>query len=166
MSDEILSSKEQTFRSYLRTVGMKPTGERTLVLRVLLKTIKPISVLDLHYLAKAEDVKVSYHCVARTLKLIVASGLATEIRVGDITQYKHELAQCSHDHLIARTAVPPSPRKEAAARNLDIWPRLNAQRSILPRVRLNTTAFFQRPGAHKAKQISRTLSRPCTCGNP
>jgi len=102
MSDEILSTKDQAFRSYLRTVGMKPTGERTLVLRVLLKTIKPISVLDLHYLAKAEDVKVSYHCVVRTLKLIVTSGLATEIRVGAITQYKHELAQCSHERLICK----------------------------------------------------------------
>jgi hypothetical protein len=27
-------------------------------------------------------------------------------------------------------------------------------------------AFFQKPGARKTKQISRTLSRPCTCGNP
>jgi hypothetical protein len=48
---------------------------------------------------------------------------------------------------------------KVAARNPDIWPRLNAQHSILPPVGLNTTASSQRPGARKAKQISRTLSR-------
>jgi Fe2+ or Zn2+ uptake regulation protein len=100
--DETILSKEQVFRSHLRAIGMKSTGKRTLVLRVFLKTIKPISVLDLHYLAKAEDLKVSYHCVHRTLKLIVASGLATEIRAGDTTQYQHELAQCTHEHLACK----------------------------------------------------------------
>jgi hypothetical protein len=58
--------------------------------------------LDLHYLAKAEDLKVSYHCVHRTLKLIVASGLATEISAGDATQYQHELAQCTNEHLMCK----------------------------------------------------------------
>jgi Fe2+ or Zn2+ uptake regulation protein len=103
MNNDIHSPKEQAFRSYLRTIGMKGTGERGRVFRVFLGTNKPVSVLDLLYLTKAEAIDASYHMVARTLKLIVASGFASElVEPGSATRYQHGLAKCNHEHLACK----------------------------------------------------------------
>lgn len=104
MNSELVPSKEQAFRTYLRSVGMKATRQRSVVLRVFLSTTKPVSVLDLLYPVKADDLNVSFHCVYQTLKLIVASGLATEITSAKgVMQYLHEsTAQCSHHHLVCK----------------------------------------------------------------
>jgi Fe2+ or Zn2+ uptake regulation protein len=72
-------------------------------------------VQEVHYQVKAVNFNVSRHCVYQTLRLVVNSGLATEIipEDGSARLYTHELAiaQCSHVHLVCKdcgTAVEAS----------------------------------------------------------
>jgi Fe2+ or Zn2+ uptake regulation protein len=104
MNSETSPVAERTFQLYLRSIGMKGTHQRSVVLRVFLKVTKPVSASELLYPVKQEDLNVSFHCVYRTLKLIVASGLVTEIRSGDgVMRYAHEMtAHCGHQHLVCK----------------------------------------------------------------
>jgi Fur family transcriptional regulator, ferric uptake regulator len=78
---------------------MKGTRQRSVVLSVFLNTPKPVSL----YPVKKEDLNVSLGSVYRTLKLIVASGLATQISSADgVARYRHELNLCSHQHLVCK----------------------------------------------------------------
>jgi Fur family transcriptional regulator, ferric uptake regulator len=86
---------------------MKGTRQRSVVLSVFLNTPKPVSASELLYPVKKEDLNVSLGSVYRTLKLIVASGLATQISSADgVARYRHELRHelnlCSHQHLVCK----------------------------------------------------------------
>jgi len=81
---------------------VKSATRSSVVLRVFLLTTKPITVLDLVYLVKKEDIGISYHTVYQTLNRLVACGLANKIEGGDAVQYTHELSNCSHSHMVCQ----------------------------------------------------------------
>src|SRR5438552_16375739 len=74
----IAHEAEARFQQHLRSVGMKTSRQRLLVLRVFLATRKPVSRSELHYAVKREDLATSFSTTWRTLKAIVACGMARE----------------------------------------------------------------------------------------
>lgn len=94
---------EQRFAAYLRSVRMTRSTRRITVLRVFMGSTKPMTRLELLYAVKRADVGVSLGTVYRTLKLMIACGLAREIVDGRKTLYTHEgTAECTHQHLICK----------------------------------------------------------------
>jgi Fe2+ or Zn2+ uptake regulation protein len=88
---------EELLSQQLKRIGMKRTKQRSTVLRVFLQTTEPISAHELLCLVKKDDVFIAFTTVYRTLKTIVACGLAKEvIPAGASARYVHE--HCSHRH--------------------------------------------------------------------
>jgi Fur family ferric uptake transcriptional regulator len=104
IEEQLFEHADQKFRNYLRNVGMHGTSnKRTLVLRVFLSTSKPVTVMELAYLVKKEDVGLSYHTVYQTMNRLVACGLAIKMEsTTEALRYRHELTfeNCSHHHLV------------------------------------------------------------------
>jgi predicted transcriptional regulator len=78
--EQVFERTDQQFREYLRNVGMHGTSnKKSLVLRVFLRTTKPVTVMELAYLVKKEDIGLSYHTVYQTMNRLVTCGLAIKI---------------------------------------------------------------------------------------
>lgn len=104
--EQLFEQADQQFREYLRSVGMHGTSnKKTLVLRVFLRTAKPVTVMELAYLVKKEDIGLSYHTVYQTMNRLVACGLAIKIESPtEALRYRHQLTfeNCSHHHLVCK----------------------------------------------------------------
>lgn len=105
--EQLFEQADQQFREYLRNVGMHGTSrnKKSLVLRVFLRTIKPVTVMELAYLVKKEDIGLSYHTVYQTMNRLVTCGLAIKIESPrEALRYRHELTfkKCSHPHLVCK----------------------------------------------------------------
>jgi Fur family ferric uptake transcriptional regulator len=98
-----LDAAEARLRSELHRVGLKHTEQRSLVLRAFLSTAEPVSVTDLLYLVKKEDLNIAFTTVYRTLKVIVDCGMGQAVSsVGGVTRYEHEYSRCAHRHLVCK----------------------------------------------------------------
>ena len=95
---------EKHFAQYLRSVGMNGSKGRSIVLRVFMTQGKPMSVQELMYPVKQEDMTISFSTVYHTMKLLVACGLASGIASAkDATRYEHAFtAKCSHSQLVCK----------------------------------------------------------------
>jgi len=104
--DQLFERADQQFREYLKNVGMHGgSKKKAVVLRVFLRTTKPVTVMELAYLVKREDIGLSYHTVYQTMNRLVASGLAIKIESPrEALRYRHELtfAKCLHPHLVCK----------------------------------------------------------------
>jgi Fe2+ or Zn2+ uptake regulation protein len=102
----LFEQTDQKFREYLRNAGLGSTHHRAAVLQAFLQNPKPVTAEELLYQVKKGNFSVSFHCVYKTLKLLIRSGLAFEILSEDRSarRYTHELAvaQCSHQHLVCK----------------------------------------------------------------
>ena len=108
---------EKHFAQYLRSVGMNGSKARSIVLRVFMTQGKPMSVQELMYPVKQEDMTISFSTVYHTMKLLVACGLASGIAsVKDATRYEHAFtAKCSHSQLVCKAcgAIVPGHSPDA-----------------------------------------------------
>jgi Fur family transcriptional regulator, ferric uptake regulator len=105
--EQLFEQVDHQFREYLRGVGMHGTSpsKKSLVLRVFLRTTKPVTVMELAYLVKKEDIGLSYHTVYQTMNRLVRCGLAIKIESPtEALRYRHELTfeKCSHQHLVCK----------------------------------------------------------------
>jgi Fur family transcriptional regulator, ferric uptake regulator len=107
MSEEqMFEQADQQFREYLRNVGMHgSSNKKSLVLRVFLRTTKPVTVMELAYLVKKEDIGLSYHTVYQTMNRLVTCGLAIKIESPrEALRYRHDLTfeKCLHPRLVCK----------------------------------------------------------------
>jgi Fur family transcriptional regulator, ferric uptake regulator len=95
---------EKHFAQYLRSVGMNGSKARSIVLRVFMTQGRAMSVQELMYPVKQEDMTISFSTVYHTMKLLVACGLASGIASAkDATRYEHAFtAKCSHSQLVCK----------------------------------------------------------------
>lgn len=104
--EQLFEQADQKFREYLRNVGMHgSSNKKSLVLRVFLRTSKPVTVMELAHLVKKEDVGLSYHTVYQTMNRLVPCGLAIKIESPtEALRYRHELTfeKCVHRHLVCK----------------------------------------------------------------
>lgn len=102
----LFEQTDQKFRQYLRSAGLGSTHHRAAVLHAFLENTKPVTAEQLLYQLKQGNMSVSFHCVYKTLKLLIKSGLASEIlsEDGSARRYTHELAvaQCGHHNLVCK----------------------------------------------------------------
>ena len=102
----LVGQVDHRFREYMRKTGQKGTRHRETVLHAFLGNTKPVTAKDILYQVKTINFNVSFHCVYKTMGLLVKSGLAQEIipNDGSARLYTHELAiaQCTHQHLFCK----------------------------------------------------------------
>lgn len=89
------------FHAYLSTKHLKSTRQRDLIARTFFSSVGHISIEELLALSRAQNSKIGYATVYRTLKLLTECGLAAHRRFGDgQTMYETAGDTAHHDHLI------------------------------------------------------------------
>ncbi|MBI1747477.1 MAG: transcriptional repressor [Acidobacteria bacterium] len=96
--------EKEVFFDYLKEHGLNRTAQKELVLDTFLKTEGHLSVEDTYQQAKQKDLSIGYVTVYRTLKSLVACGLAREVDLGDgRTRFEHFYNHPHHHHIICTT---------------------------------------------------------------
>jgi Fur family ferric uptake transcriptional regulator len=86
---------------FMEKRGLRSTEQRRLIIDKLFEATEHVSIDQLLEIVRAEDPRVGYATVYRTMKLLVEGGLAQERKFGDgFTRYELADAQAHHDHLI------------------------------------------------------------------
>jgi Fur family ferric uptake transcriptional regulator len=93
------------FRELLQThmakKGLRSTDQRRLIVETFFRAPNHVSIEELLASVRAQDPKVGYATVYRTLKLLAECGVAFERRFGDgLTRYELADDHSHHDHLI------------------------------------------------------------------
>lgn len=81
--------------------GLRSTGQRRLIIDKLFASTEHVTIDELLAVVRAEDPRVGYATVYRTMKLLVEGGVAHEHKFGDgFTRYELADEHAHHDHLI------------------------------------------------------------------
>jgi Fur family ferric uptake transcriptional regulator len=81
--------------------GLRSTDQRRLIVETFFQAPNHISIEELLAQVRAQDPRVGYATVYRTLKLLTECGVAFERRFGDgLTRYELADEESHHDHLI------------------------------------------------------------------
>lgn len=95
------ASAMQRFRVYLAAQGLKSTAQREAIAQVFFASEGHLSLNDLLERAKGERESVGYATVYRTMKLLAASGLASQHDFGGgETRFEPAVEGEHHDHLL------------------------------------------------------------------
>src|SRR5215813_13200696 len=96
--------EKDVFFEYLKEHGLKRTAQKELILETFLQTEGHLSVEDTYRVVKQKDASIGYVTVYRTLKSLVACGLAREVDLGDgRTRFEHFYNHPHHHHIICTT---------------------------------------------------------------
>src|SRR5438128_5659858 len=96
-----MTEEQEVFYQHIQKKGLKPTGQRDLILDALLDTEGHMFGEDLYRLVSEKDPTVGQTTVYRTLRLLTDAGLAREVRFGDgRAHYEHNYKHQHHDHMI------------------------------------------------------------------
>ena len=89
------------FLDFLQTKNLKMTNQRKVILTILLKSNKHLSIEELYNNVKMVDSSIGHATVFRTMKLLVEAEIASTIDFGDrITRYEITYGHAHHDHLV------------------------------------------------------------------
>ncbi len=81
--------------------GLRSTEQRRVIIDKLFQTSEHVTIDQLLEAARAEDSRIGYATVYRTMKLLVEAGLVHERKFGDgHTRYELADEEAHHDHLI------------------------------------------------------------------
>ena len=80
--------------------GMKMTGQRRIIARVLSDAVDHPDVEEVHRRAVVEDANISIATVYRTVRLFEESGILERLDFGDGRARYEEASENHHDHLI------------------------------------------------------------------
>ncbi len=102
LTEDAIAALHDTLQSYITKKGFRSTSQRRLVTDVFFRSGGHLSIEDLLAKVRAQDPRVGYATVYRTLRLLAECELANVRHFGDgVTRY--ELADEGHhhhDHLI------------------------------------------------------------------
>ena len=100
-NEESTEELHEKLGRYMQRHGLRSTAQRRLVTDVFFQSQGHLSIEDLLEAVRAQDPKVGYATVYRTLKLLTQSGLAHERNFGDgVSRYEVSHEDEHHDHLI------------------------------------------------------------------
>lgn len=102
MKREIGREEKAVFAEYLSRHGLKRSEQREAILEAFLRSERHLSVDDLLRLARRRRPEVGRTTVYRTLKLLQAAGLATELVLQGETRFEREYKRQHHDHFICK----------------------------------------------------------------
>ena len=87
--------------AYMMKKGLRSTDQRKLIVETFFRADNHVSIEELLAHVRAQDPRVGYATVYRTLKLLTECGVANERRFGDgLTRYELADDATHHDHLI------------------------------------------------------------------
>jgi Fur family ferric uptake transcriptional regulator len=100
-TDVSLEHFRALLQAYMAKKGLRSTDQRRLIVDTFFHAQNHVSIEDLLALVRAQDARVGYATVYRTLKLLTECGVAFERRFGDgLTRYELADDASHHDHLI------------------------------------------------------------------
>ncbi len=96
-----LNHFRERLSAHMAKKGLRSTDQRRLIVETFFRAPNHISIEELLSDVRAQDPKVGYATVYRTLKLLTECGVAFERRFGDgLTRYELADEEAHHDHLI------------------------------------------------------------------
>ncbi len=97
-------SKQEIFREYLLSQGLKSTSQREIILAEFLRCDEHPSTEELYLRVRKKNPQVGYATVHRTLKLFAECGIASVRNFGDgTTRYESVSGDEHHDHLVCQS---------------------------------------------------------------
>jgi Fur family ferric uptake transcriptional regulator len=103
LSDDVIQTAEDIFRTHLRARGLKYTPERKTLLREVLSNNDHFEAEQLLIAMRQAGKRVAKATIYRTLPLLVDCGLIQQVQFGDkLARYEHTFGQDPHDHLVCR----------------------------------------------------------------
>jgi Fur family ferric uptake transcriptional regulator len=88
-------------QSHMLKKGLRSTGQRRIIVETFFRAPNHVSIEELLAEVRAEDKKIGYATVYRTLKLLAECGVANERKFSDgLTRYELADEASHHDHLI------------------------------------------------------------------
>jgi Fur family transcriptional regulator, ferric uptake regulator len=100
---ETRREEKEVFAAYLAKHRLKRSEQREAIVEAFLRSDRHLSVDDLLRLAQKRRPDVGRTTVYRTLKLLHAAGLATELVLQGETRFEREYGRQHHDHFICKT---------------------------------------------------------------
>ena len=97
------SEERAVFAAYLVRNRLKRSGQRERILDVFLRSERHLSVEDLYELVHKRHPEIGRTTVYRTLKLLQAAGLASELEIDGASRFEREYKRKHHDHFICRS---------------------------------------------------------------
>ncbi len=94
--------EREVFRAFLAQNGLKRSDQREAILDVFLGSERHLSVDDLYRMVRRRRSDVGRTTVYRTLKLLQAAGLASEMQVEGRSRFERDYKRKHHDHFICR----------------------------------------------------------------
>jgi len=96
-----LEHYREVLHAHMVKKGLRSTDQRRLIVETFFQAPNHVSIEELLAQVRAQDPKVGYATVYRTLKLLTECGVAFERRFGDgLTRYELADETSHHDHLI------------------------------------------------------------------
>jgi len=96
----------EMLHEHMNRRGLRSTDQRKLIVETFFKAPNHISIEELLAQVRAEDPRVGYATVYRTLKLLTECGVAFERKFGDgLTRYELADEESHHDHLICTSCA-------------------------------------------------------------
>jgi Fur family ferric uptake transcriptional regulator len=103
MGQEVGREEREVFSAFLVKNRLKRSDQREAILDVFLRSARHLSVDDLFHLVRKKYPDVGRTTVYRTLKLLQAAGLASELHFEGKSRFEREYKRDHHDHLICRS---------------------------------------------------------------
>jgi Fur family ferric uptake transcriptional regulator len=95
------NEEKSVFETHLKSVGLKHSQRRDVILDEFLKHHTHLSLDDLHQMTRQRDPRIGFSTVFRTMKLLKESGIAREVVLADgLSRFEHNYKHPHHDHLI------------------------------------------------------------------
>lgn len=103
MAQGIGREEREVFAAFLVKNRLKRSDQREAILDVFLRSERHLSVDDLFHLVRKRHPDVGRTTVYRTLKLLQAAGLASELQIEGQSRFEREYKRQHHDHFICRS---------------------------------------------------------------
>jgi len=103
MAQEVGREERDVLAAYLVKHHLKRSDQREAILDVFLRSERHLSVDDLFHLVRKKHPDVGRTTVYRTLKLLQAAGLASELQLEGQSRFEREYKRQHHDHFICRS---------------------------------------------------------------
>jgi Fur family ferric uptake transcriptional regulator len=100
---EIGREEKEVFAAYIAKNGLKRSEQRDVILDAFLRTDRHLSVDDLLRLVQKKRSDIGRTTVYRTLKLLHAAGLASELPLQGETRFERDYHRAHHDHFICNS---------------------------------------------------------------
>jgi len=95
--------EKQVFSAYLAQHRLKRSEQREVILDAFLRSARHLSVDDLLQMVQRKRPDIGRTTVYRTLKLLQAAGLASELALDGQSRFERDWKRQHHDHFICKS---------------------------------------------------------------